>query len=92
MGYRQHCSLTVRGFLSSARYPAGYVGLFTHDDGRAMSPEEARNALFDELARGHEVIPFGPACEGFDHSGGGCPGHSDPSPKPSLQQNEENVS
>ena len=28
----------------------------------------------DHLAQGHEVIPFGPACEGFDCKTG-CPGH-----------------
>lgn len=48
---------------------------FSHDDGRRMTPREAKEALLDELAKGHKVIPFGPPCEGFDYTGGGCPGH-----------------
>jgi hypothetical protein len=28
----------------------------------------------DELVRGHDVIPMGEPCEGFDYKKG-CPGH-----------------
>jgi hypothetical protein len=70
-----HLCLNIRGFLSNSRFPKAYEGMFKHDDGRSMTPEEARETLYDELAKGHEVIPFGPVCEGFDYGGGGCPGH-----------------
>ena len=69
-----HMSLSVRGALKNMTRKQ-LAGLFTHDDGRRMSADEAKDALMEELAKGHEVIPFGPACEGFDYSGGGCPGH-----------------
>jgi hypothetical protein len=46
------------------------------ETGRTLTPDEVKAALLDELAKGHEVIPFnaGP-CEGFDFAGKGCPGH-----------------
>ena len=69
-----HMSLSVRGALKNMTRKE-LAGMFTHDDGRRMTADEARDALMDELAKGHEVIPFGPSCEGFDYSGGGCPGH-----------------
>lgn len=47
--------------------------MFKHEDGRSMTPEEARDQLYDELAKGHEVIPFGP-CDNFDYKTG-CRGH-----------------
>lgn len=57
----------------------------TDDKGRALSRDEAINALMDELAKGREVIPMSPhcgnpcayeSCPGFDYSaGGGCGGH-----------------
>jgi hypothetical protein len=73
-----HGALNVRGFLKNARFPRGYRGVFRHDDGRLMTPDEARNHLLDELARGHELIPVG-ACDDFDYSaGGGCRGHDRP--------------
>lgn len=46
------------------------------ETGRMLSPREVQDYLFDQLAMGHEVIPIGVPCEGFDHSGGGCPGHT----------------
>lgn len=69
-----HCCLSVRGALKTMT--RGQLGkLFRHDSGRRMTADEAKDALMDELAKGHEVIPLGTACEGFDYSGGGCPGH-----------------
>lgn len=74
-----HCCLSVRGALKNmTRRELG--GSFRHADGRRMTADEARDALFDELSKGREVIPFGAACEGFDYTGGGCPGHA-PEPK-----------
>jgi len=46
----------------------------TKSDGtKFASVEEFKNSLYDELAKGHEVIPMG-ECEGFDYKTG-CPGH-----------------
>lgn len=72
---RIHLGLNVRGFLRNSRFPADYVGVFQHDDGRPMMPTEARDHLFDELANGHQVIPCGP-CDNFDFQSG-CRGHED---------------
>lgn len=68
-----HMCMNVRGALMNFK-ARDYKG-FTHDNGRRMTPREAKAALLDELAKGHKVIPFGPPCEGFDYTGGGCPGH-----------------
>ena len=71
-----HMCLSVRGALMNWS-DRQFDGVFTHDDGRSMTPMEAKAALLDELAKGHEVIPCGPVCDGFDYGGGGCPGHPD---------------
>lgn len=59
----------------------------TDDQGRALSRDEAINAMMDELAKGRETIPMGPhcgnpcqnsdkGCTGFDYGEhGGCPGY-----------------
>lgn len=39
-----------------------------------MTPREVKAAFIDELLKGHELIPFGDPCEGFDYKTG-CPGH-----------------
>ncbi len=70
-----HMCLSVRGALKTMTRRQ-LAGMFRHDDGRKMSADEAKDALMDELVKGHEVIPFGKACEGFDYSGDGCPGHT----------------
>lgn len=79
MSKMYHMCLSVRGALMnwSDRQMAG---VFTHDDGRPMSTREAKEMLMDELAKGHNVIPCGPVCEGFDYSGGGCQGHEEKTP------------
>jgi|ERR1051325_300676 hypothetical protein len=75
MGKRRiHMKLSVRGALMNWSNRE-FEGCFSHDDGRPMSPLEAKSALLDELAAGHEVIPCSPDCVGFDYSGKGCPGH-----------------
>ena len=70
-----HMCLDVRGALKTMTRRE-LASMFKHDDGRKMTADEARDALMDELSKGHEVIPFSKACEGFDYSGGGCPGHA----------------
>jgi hypothetical protein len=69
-----HLCLSVRGALKNWT-PGDFVNLVRRDDGRWATPAEAKDFLLDELSKGHEVIPFGEPCEGFDYSGGGCPGH-----------------
>lgn len=71
-----HLCLDVRGALHNWS-DRQMKGVFNHDDGRKMTPHEAREALMDEIAKGHEVIPCGPVCEGFDYQTG-CPGHDVP--------------
>jgi hypothetical protein len=70
--YVIHLCLDVRGALLNWS-DREFKGVFKHDDGRVMSPREAKLALMDEIAKGHKVIPCGP-CEGFDYQTG-CPGH-----------------
>ena len=83
----RHSSINVRGFLRNARYPRGYVGVFEGSDGSSISPVIAREFLFDDLAKGHRVIPTSlecgnpckqQGCDGFDFGGGGCPGYEIP--------------
>lgn len=71
MGKIIHSCLDVRGAL---KWPKGKLkGMFKHESGRATTADESRSILFDELAKGHEVIPFGP-CDNFDFKSG-CQGH-----------------
>lgn len=81
--------MDVRGALSDLKFPRDYRRMFKADDGRTLSPDEARNALYDELAKGHEFIPTHPGCgnpctvsvcKGFQYKSGpdgawGCPGY-----------------
>ena len=76
MSKMYHMCLSVRGALMNWS-DQRMAGLFNHDDGRPMSAREAKEKLMDELAKGHEVIPCGPVCEGFSYSGDGCPGHEE---------------
>lgn len=73
-----HLALDIRGFIQNHPYPNGYRGVFTHD-GFPMTPHEAREFLFDCLAKGWKVIPCD-TCEGFDYQTG-CPGHYEPEAK-----------
>jgi len=70
-----HLAQSVRGLLHYRdRELKRALIWITKDDGtRFRSPVELREALMDDLAKGHEVIPTGP-CEGFDPKTG-CPGH-----------------
>jgi hypothetical protein len=69
-----HCCLSVRGAL---RWPGSKLrGMLRNEQGHALSADEVREWLMDQLAAGREVVPFGAACDGFDYKTG-CPGHSD---------------
>ena len=67
-----HLCLDVRGALLNWT-DRDFKSCFTHDDGRKMTPREARMALMDELSKGHKVIPTC-ACDNFDYQHG-CGGH-----------------
>lgn len=71
-----HLCLSVRGALLDWPVVADN-SWFCHNDGRPMAPSEAKAALLDELSKGHEFIPCGPPCAGFDPKLG-CPGHDEP--------------
>jgi hypothetical protein len=73
-GGHSYCvSLSIPGTL---RRPDSELGeLFKTPDGGYAPPEEARKILLQELNRGHQVLPFGPPCEGFSYVTG-CPGHA----------------
>lgn len=74
--YKHHVCMSVRGALRwDRRYAKRMLKFVTKNDGtRFESIEEMRNAFVDELAQGHEVIPVGKPCDGFDYKTG-CPGH-----------------
>lgn len=70
-----HMCMSVRGVLlwpkSEQRRGLKYI---TKDDGTPFrTTDELRNALLDELAKGHEVIPM-EICDNFDWKKG-CQGH-----------------
>jgi hypothetical protein len=50
------------------------------DGTRYSSVAEFREALMDELSRGHEVLPTTAECVGFNYKTG-CPGHDDLTPR-----------
>ena len=70
-----HLAQSVRGLLHySERDMKQALRWVTKDGGEHFrNTSELREALMDELAKGHEVISTGP-CEGFDFVTG-CPGH-----------------
>jgi hypothetical protein len=70
-----HLSQSIRGLLHySDRELRAALKWIAKDDGqRFKTPAELREALMDEIAKGHELLPTGP-CEGFDPRTG-CPGH-----------------
>ncbi|WP_447639533.1 hypothetical protein [Pandoraea norimbergensis] len=68
-----HLCLDVRGALTNWK-DRDFKGMFKHDDGRLMTPAEAKAELLEELSRGHNFIPFS-KCDNFDHKERGCMGH-----------------
>ena len=73
-----HSCISVRGMLNwDRRETKRYLRTITKNDGtRFSSIDEFRNALLDELVEGHEVLPIGKPCAGFDYKTG-CPGHEE---------------
>lgn len=69
-----HLALSVRGYIAGP--DKDLKGLFlNHKTGLPLTPREAREFLMNELVKGHEVLPIGKPCEGFDFKKNGCPGH-----------------
>lgn len=70
-----HMCINVRGVLKNWKSSEWRDCVTDRTTGRTLKPEEVHDGFLDELAQGHEVIPFGEPCKGFDYAGGGCPGH-----------------
>lgn len=87
-----HMCISVRGVLSKPKQVMwkDYKGVFTKDDGSATTYEEVRDYLLDELAKGHELIPFG-KCDNFNYAKGGCRGHEEKDLTPTLSSEGEGV-
>lgn len=68
-----HMCLDVAGWLQSHTRKRDYTRMFKRDDGRWMTPDEAKRNLLEVLASGRRLLPLGP-CDGFDYQTG-CPGH-----------------
>ena len=73
-----HMCISVRGMLNwKASETRKWLPFIKKNDGnKYQNVAEFRDALMDELSKGHEVIPMGPLCEGFDYMTG-CPGHEE---------------
>lgn len=69
-----HCCISVRGVLNYDKRMMKQATKWITIRGRQVTPQELRDAFMDELAQGHEVLPYGKMCEGFDFKEG-CPGH-----------------
>lgn len=70
-----HICVDVKGVLklTPKEFHKEYNGVFSGDNGRVLSDKEARDALLEELAKGHRVIPSN-GCDNFDFQKG-CLGH-----------------
>lgn len=68
-----HMSINIEGFLRNYKNKK-MTGLMTDDNGKPMSDGEVRLYLHNCQVNGWKKLPMG-ECEGFDHFGGGCPGH-----------------
>jgi hypothetical protein len=86
MSKSYHLCLDVRGALHNWT-DRDFKGVLQHDDGRPMTPREARDALMDVIARGHKVIPCSP-CNNFNYQTG-CQGHEEPEAEPQVQEVEK---
>lgn len=86
MSKRLYMCVNVRGLICHLRsLRKNQRTHLTDDNGRPLSREQAIDALMDEIASGHEVIPMNkgcgnpcensPNCAGFCFKEGGCPGY-----------------
>ncbi len=75
-----HLCVSVRGVLSwnDKELLRMFKGCITNDEGKVLTTTlEIRNALYDELSKGHEVIKTCD-CDNFDYKTG-CQGHKNKS-------------
>lgn len=69
-----HCCADIRGMLRNYSRKGSLKGVFADNEtGRKLSDEEAREYLYDCLAKGWRVLPVG-ECDNFDYQTG-CKGH-----------------
>lgn len=67
-----HACIDVRGVLG---WPKRMLRGMFRRGGKALTPDQAKDYLLDELSHGHLVLPMSdPPCEGFSYTDG-CPGH-----------------
>ncbi len=71
-----HMCLSVKGALTnwSKADMRRNASSFTVDGKKLSTAEQVKNFLLDQLAEGHEVLPFG-ECDNFDWKTG-CRGHA----------------
>jgi hypothetical protein len=69
--------ISVTGVLrrTNAELADEWKGAVRVGDVVLVKGSDIRKAFQAHLDDGHQVIPFGEKCEGFDYSGKGCPGH-----------------
>jgi len=70
--YTIHMSVSVRGML---KLPKAKRRIFTDDNGKTVSSEEATEHLLTMLSEGHEVLPMGEPCNNWNIKTG-CGGHN----------------
>lgn len=78
MSTTYHLSQSIRGALHNWKGKdwAKATKWIRKNDGSSFMPMELKDAFFDELAKGHEVLPLGD-CDNFDYKHG-CKGHPSP--------------
>lgn len=69
-----HMSVNIEGLLMN--YKGKKINIFTDDNGKKLSNEEARAEIKRLQDLGHKLISCSSECVGFDPFGGGCPGHA----------------
>ena len=75
---KMHMCISVRGvLLKSDRELVSEWGngAVTNNGKECLTAHDIREAFFDELAQGREVVPFG-KCDNFDYKAG-CKGHAE---------------
>lgn len=75
MKQTRHMSINLEGLLRN--YKGKKINIFDDENGNTVSNGEARKFIAECQSKGWKLIPMGgdDICEGFDHFGGGCPGH-----------------
>jgi hypothetical protein len=69
-----HVGISIRGALRSGEYRNFVKSCTDKTTGRPLTELEVFDCLCDELAQGHEIIPFDNACDNWDPKTG-CKGH-----------------